>query len=341
MNHLQKHFSASRIALAVLLAAAPMGAWAAPAPALNSASGYAVLSAGSLTPTTPLTAPAVTTTGSTTVITINGNVGSAGPVTLTNSAIIGNEYNILGGLTLTPPSTISGTQNLPLPSSVLTDFNTAYNSYPAIGCTGSLATSYTDTTLMLAPGVYCNTGAVTFTRTTLTLNGQGNANAVWIFKVGTSKDAIVPGSGGALTGTDFSVVFLNNVGQPCNVTWWVADAATVTRGSFLGTILAGAADPATGAAITMTGVAGAPSSFNGNALAGAAVTVTDVTVNSCGTSGGGTTGGGNGNHGDGHDGDRDGHDRHHDGQDKDKDHKDDSRHSFKDGGNPFGHGDKK
>jgi len=44
MNHLQKHFSTSLIALAALLAA-PMAAWAATAPTLGAASSFAVLSA--------------------------------------------------------------------------------------------------------------------------------------------------------------------------------------------------------------------------------------------------------------------------------------------------------
>jgi Protein of unknown function (DUF3494). len=354
MNHHQKHLSACLIALAALFSTAPM-AWAATAPSLNSASGYAVLSAGSLTPTTPPTAPAVTTTGSTTVITIKGNVGSAGPVTLTNSAINGN-VDHTGFLTVTPPSTISGTSNLPLPPSVVTDFNNAYNSYPSIPCDNpslggfQLAAAYVGGTLTLTPGVYCSSGSVAFSGTTLFLDALGDPNAVWIFKIGTD-----PTQAGALAGTDFSVVFLNNVGQPCNVTWWVANAATVTRGSFLGTILAGAADPLTGKAITMTGVAGAPSSFNGNALAGAAVTVTDFNVTSCGATQNppppppscdkdhdGKGKDGKGKDGDCKDKDGDGHDKDKDnGHDKDKDHKDDSHHSFKDGGNPFGHDDGK
>ncbi|WP_420488508.1 hypothetical protein [Paraburkholderia phytofirmans] len=37
---------------------------------------------------------------------------------------------------------------------------------------------------------------MTFSSATLTLDGQGNPNAVWIFKVGT-------GGSGALTGTNF------------------------------------------------------------------------------------------------------------------------------------------
>ena len=107
---------------------------------------------------------------------------------------------------------------------------------------------------------------MTFTDTTLTLDGQGDANAVWIFKIGT-------GGTGALTGTNFSVVMANG-GEPCNVYWWVAQAVTMTTSGFQGTILAGAA-------ITMTGLAGTTTPFNGDALAKAAVTLTNVAVTAC------------------------------------------------------------
>jgi hypothetical protein len=80
------------------------------------------------------------------------------------------------------------------------------------------------------------------------------------------------------------------------VDWWVAQATTMTTASFAGTILSGAA-------ITMTGLAGSLTPFTGNTLAKAAVTLTDVTVTSCA---------GNGN---GH-----GNDNDHD-NDHDKDHK--------------------
>jgi Ice-binding-like len=132
-------------------------------------------------------------------------------------------------------------------------------------CTGSLNTVYTDTTLTLTPGVYCNIADVTFTRTTLTLDGQGDPNAVWIFKIGTGRT-------GALTGTGFSVVMPGG-GETCsnNVFWWTAEAVTLTDSFFLGDILAGAA-------ITVTG-----GSLDGQALAKAAVTLTDTDVSICGS----------------------------------------------------------
>ena len=85
---------------------------------------------------------------------------------------------------------------------------------------------------MHVPGVYCSEATVTLTDTTLTLDAQGDANAVWIFRIGT-------GGTGALTGTNLSAVMTNG-GQPCNVYWWVAEAVTMTTSGFQGIILAGA-----------------------------------------------------------------------------------------------------
>ena len=221
-------------------AAAPL---AAAAPSLGSASNFAVLSAA------PDAGGAVTCTRST----VDGDVGSSGPM----ASVVQTDC------------TINGAVIAPVSDQVIADFYSAYDQYIDIACTGTLETAYTGTTLTLTPGVYCNEAAVTFTDTTLIL--QGDANAVWIFKIGT-------GGTGALTGTNFSVV-MDGGGEPCNVYWWVAEAATMTTSGFQGTILAGAA-------ITVTGVAGG-TPFNGDVLAKAAVTLTDVTLTGCMASGGG------------------------------------------------------
>jgi ice-binding like protein len=93
---------------------------------------------------------------------------------------------------------------------------------------------------------------------------QGGSNATWLIKV----------PSGALTGTNFSVVLAGGA-QACNVTWWVDAASTMTTSAFQGNILAGAA-------ITFTG-----GTLNGNAYAGAAgvgdVTFTGTAVVGCGS----------------------------------------------------------
>jgi uncharacterized repeat protein (TIGR01451 family) len=82
----------------------------------------------------------------------------------------------------------------------------------------------------LVPGVYCYSSSVQISvGGTLTLDAQGDPNAVWIFKTGSTLTTI----------SGASVVFLGGVGQPCNVFWQVGSSATLgTTTAFIGTIVA-------------------------------------------------------------------------------------------------------
>lgn len=237
MNDLRRYLSTCLLATAALAVGAS-SAFAANAPSLGAATNFAVLSAA------PGHGGAVTCTDST----ITGDVGSSGP----------------------PPSVVqtrcgvTGAVIAPVSAQVLTDFNLAYDGLAIASCTQVLTGTLAGVTL--TPGIYCFDAAATLTGT-LTLDGQGDANAVWIFQIGNSGT-------GALTGTDFSVVMANG-GDACNVYWWVAQAATMTTSNFKGTILAGAA-------ITVTG-----GTFAGRALAKAAVTLTGAAATGCAASGGG------------------------------------------------------
>ena len=119
--------------------------------------------------------------------------------------------------------------------------------------TGTLAA------VTLPPGSYCFDAAATVTGL-LTLNGP--SDGVWNFSVGTSGV-------GALTGTGFSVAMAGG-GQACNVTWWVAQAVTMTDSHLVGTVLGGAG-------VTLT-----RGTFGGNAWAKADATITGTAVTSCG-----------------------------------------------------------
>jgi hypothetical protein len=175
-------------------------------------------------------------------------VGSSGPLT---------------SVVQTEGCTITGAIIAPVSAGVLADFNSAYDALADQSCDRFLTGTLDGITL--PPGVYCFNAAAALTGT-LTLDG--GLNDTWLFKIGTSGF-------GALTGTDFSVVGPVG-GNPCNVTWWVAEGATVTRGDFKGTILAGAG-------ITVTGfdVTPATTRFEGRALAKAAVTSTNVVFVGC------------------------------------------------------------
>ena len=234
MNHRQKQnswHSACLLAMAALFSMAPIqGAWAQTAPSLGTASNFAVLSAAS---------------------------GGGGAVTCTDSTITGDVGS--SGLPASVVQTgcaITGAVIAPVSAQVLTEFNNAYDALAGQSCDSFLTGTLAGVTL--SPGVYCFAAAAAPTGTLTLLGGSTDT---WLFKIGTSGT-------GALTGTDFSV-FLANGASACNVTWWVAEAATMTTSNFLGTILAGAA-------ITDSG-----GTFEGRALAKAAVTLTGAAFVGC------------------------------------------------------------
>ena len=192
---------------------------------------------------------------------ITGDVGTAQPaptgaVTLTRCPVTGTVHNGDTAAQQAYAAFLAAYANLaPKPTDV---------------CTRTFSeAAFTGVALTLPPGVYCFPAAVTFTGTTLTLNGD--SNDTWLFKVGTK-------AAGALTGTSFSVVLAGGA-QACNVTWWVDAGATMTTSNLKGNLL-------TGQDITFTG----GTFIKGDALAGGdgsaltptgAVTLTGATVAGC------------------------------------------------------------
>ena len=184
-------------------------------------------------------------------------------VTCTNGSVTGDVGTYLaaptGAVTLTS-SQVVGTIHVgdAVAAQAFKRFAAGYAALtpqPGDGCTvltGTLAG------VTLSPGAYCFDAAATLTGV-LTLNGP--ATGIWTFKIGTIGT-------GALTGTNLSMVMTGG-GQACNVTWWVAQAATMTTSDFKGNILAGAG-------ITVTG-----GTFNGNAWAKADATNTGTTGTGC------------------------------------------------------------
>jgi Ice-binding-like len=178
-------------------------------------------------------------------------------VTCTDGTIVGD----VGTFQATPTGSVTLT-SCPVTGGVHVGDGAAIQAYnDFLGAYAALATTPCDVVLTgtlagvtLAPGVYCFDAAATLTGV-LTLSGP--SNGVWLFKIGT-------GGTGALTGTNFSVV-MDGGASPCNVTWWVSQAATLTDSHFIGSILAGAA-------ITLT-----RGTFAGNIWAGASG-VGDATI---------------------------------------------------------------
>jgi len=190
------------------------------APSLGAAASFAVL-AGST----------VTNTGLTVV---NGDIGMSPGTAVTGF----------------PPGTVSGgTMHSGAGSaagSAQTANAAAYNNLVAQTC----ETNLTGTVLgagvaTLTPGVYCFDAAAQLTGT-LTLDGQGNPNAVFIFQIVST-----------LTTASSSSIVLINGARACNVFFQVGSSATLGTGTaFRGNILA---------LISITLNTGA--SLNGRALA--------------------------------------------------------------------------
>jgi hypothetical protein len=124
----------------------------------------------------------------------------------------------------------------------------------------------------LAPGSYtAAAGSFMIQGGNLTLDAQGNANAVWVFQMATTLT--VGGPGAAFPAS----IILANGAQAKNVYWQVGSAATINAaggGTMVGTVIAQA-----GAAISTPGNA-AITTINGRVLSlGASVTMVNTVIN--------------------------------------------------------------
>jgi hypothetical protein len=191
-------FLAACSGLAVLACGAAVAS-AQTAPSLGAAQSYAVLGGST-----------VTNTGSSV---ISGDVGSS-----PGAAITGFPPGVIVGGTMH-----AGDANA---LAAQTSVTAAYVNLAGQTCTQDL-TGQDLGGLTLTPGVYCFSTSAQLTGT-LTLNAQGNAAAVFIFKVGST-----------LTTASGSSVVMTNGGSLCNIYWQVGSSATLgTATSFAGNIIA-------------------------------------------------------------------------------------------------------
>jgi hypothetical protein len=198
----------SRLAPALALAGAttvligmagpPSASAATPPVSLGNAASFAVLAAST-----------VTNTGATT---INGNLGLSPGTAVTGF----------------PPGQVNGTVDVANAAALAAqnDLTTAYNAAAAIPATATIPTELGGTTQ--GPGVY-DSPAGTFGITgTLTLDAQGDPNAVFIFRAAST-----------LITASASVVNLVDGAQAANVFWPVGSSATLGTYSILeGNVLA-------------------------------------------------------------------------------------------------------
>jgi hypothetical protein len=187
-----------------LLVAGFIGAAASPAAAANATIGlgtaadYAVLAGSAVTNTGPSV--------------ISGDLGLS-----PGSAVSG----------FPPGQVIHGTKHVAdaVATQAQDDLTTAYNDAAGRASNGTVSADLAGQTL--TAGVYTASTTMGLSGT-LTLNAQGNPDAVFIFRAGSS---LTTGSG--------SRVMLINGASPCNVFWQVGSSATLgTSTAFVGTIMA-------------------------------------------------------------------------------------------------------
>ena len=148
---------------------------------------------------------------------IIGDVGSS-----PTPAVTGFPPGIVIGTLYTVPNAVTAQAQI--------DLTTAYNQAASTPTTMTLTGVDLNTFgpgNPLGPGVYFFATSAQLTGN-LTLDGQGDPNAQWIFKIGSTLT----------TGPNSSVSFINGA-SPCNVFWQVGSSATIdTNNVFGGTIMA-------------------------------------------------------------------------------------------------------
>lgn len=152
-------------------------------------------------------------------------------VTSTGATALTGDLGLSPGTAITgfPPGTLTGSTHIANPTSTQAklDLTAAYND--AAGRTvGPVTIAGNLGGLTLPPGLYKSTSSLAISSGDLTLNAQGNANAVFIFQIAST-----------LTTTSGRRVILSGGAQASNIFWQVGTSATLgTTSVFKGTILA-------------------------------------------------------------------------------------------------------
>ena len=207
---------------------------------------------GNLRPFAVLAGSTVTCTGASNII---GDVGVS-----PGAAIVG----------FPAPCTDVGTLRIPPASDpAQLDLTAAYTTLAGLPCGATVGPNLAG--LTLTQGVYCVSAAASNLTGTLTLDAQGNPNAVFVFQMSST-----------LITSPSSTVLLTNGANACSVEWQVSSSATIDVGTtFVGNILALAS-------ITMNSGA----TLAGRALARTgAVTLINNNVSFAGCGAGGGAGG--------------------------------------------------
>ena len=154
---------------------------------------------------------------------------SGSGVTSTGATIINGDLGVSPGTGLTGAPTVNGATHLAdsVAAQAQLDLTTAYNdaagrTLAAVTVAGNLGGQ------TLTPGLYKSGTSLEISSGDLTLDGQGDANAVFIFQMGST-----------LVTTSARQVILTNGAQAANIFWQVGSSATLgTTSVFKGNILA-------------------------------------------------------------------------------------------------------
>jgi Ice-binding-like len=156
-------------------------------------------------------------TAGSTVSCVTGGTIDADVAVQPGTALVGFPTCVITGQTHLADSTALAAQ---------TDLTAAYNALVAMSC-GTTVTPSDLGGRTLAPGVYCVSTSMAVTGT-VTLDGQGNSNALFVFQMGST-----------LTTSTTANIALINGAQAKNVFWQVGTTATLNTGTmFRGNILA-------------------------------------------------------------------------------------------------------
>lgn len=170
----------------------------------------------------------------------NFAVLASSTITNTGNTVITGDLGLSPGTSVTgfPPGTVSGTQHINDAAAAQgqVDLSAAYALLAALVPTQDLSGQDLGG-LTLLPGIYNFSSSAALTGV-LTLDAAGDANAHWVFKIGSTLT----------TATSSSVVLING-GQADNVAFQVGSSATLgVSSAFKGSILAQASITADGGA---------------------------------------------------------------------------------------------
>ncbi len=163
-------------------------------------------------------------------------LGTAAPFSVLGGSTVTNTgpTTMWGDLGLSPGSSVTGAPHVlgqthvddAVAIAAKNDLTTAYNDAASRPSNGSAGTDLAGQVFL--PGVRTASSSLLLSAGSVTLDAQGNPDAVFIFQIGTTLK----------TGSNTSVSLVNGA-QACNVFWQVGSSATLGTGtSFVGTVMA-------------------------------------------------------------------------------------------------------